>query len=77
MKTTSSAWAILVTLWLTACSHQQVYEQVQSSERQRCERLVAENARADCLAGLGTDYRVYRQARDELSTQKQTTDRVD
>lgn len=76
MRKTSVVWNLLAclvpALLLASCTNQQVYEQLQSNERQRCDRLVAENARAECLAGLGTDYQRYRQERDELSSSKNT-----
>ena len=53
-------------LLLNACTSEQVYESVQTSQRNECEKLQL-SQREDCLKRLAPDdYREYQRKRQEL-----------
>jgi len=57
---------ICILLLVQACSNRSVYESLQHSQRQKCERKPSDIARAECQEGLGLDYEDYQQERDKL-----------
>lgn len=54
---------------LTACSQRQIYESVQTNNRNECERLSGVQ-RKECLDRLAPDYQTYERQRKELLEQQ-------
>lgn len=50
---------------LTACSQRQIYDSVQTNNRNECE-LLSGVQRKECLDRLAPDYQSYEQQRQEL-----------
>jgi hypothetical protein len=50
---------------LTACSQRQIYDSVQTNNRNECERLSGVQ-RKECLERLAPDYQTYERQRKEL-----------
>lgn len=50
---------------LTACSQRQIYDSVQTNNRNECERLSGVQ-RKECLERLAPDYQTYKRQRKEL-----------
>ncbi|WP_152625395.1 hypothetical protein [Cellvibrio sp. OA-2007] len=56
---------IFFLLSLAACSQRQIYDSVQTSNRNECE-ILSGVQRKECLARLAPDYQTYEQQRQEL-----------
>ena len=51
---------------LVGCTNEQVYDSVQTNQRNECEKLQL-SQRDDCLKRLGPNYDTYEHQRDELN----------
>ena len=56
---------LFVLITLTACSQRQIYESVQTSNRNECE-ILSGVQRKECLDRLAPDYPTYERQREEL-----------
>jgi hypothetical protein len=52
---------------LAGCSAQQAYYSAQGYERNQCERILDQGARAHCLAGTGASYDEYRRQTEDAA----------
>lgn len=55
----------LVLLLLSGCTNQEVYNAVQTNQRNQCDELTG-NQRDACLKNLAPDYTTYERERKEL-----------
>lgn len=58
-----------VVVLLAACSQRQVYDSLQTNQRNECE-LLSGVQREECLKRLSPDYQTYQQQRRELLQQE-------
>jgi hypothetical protein len=62
--------SLLLLTTLTACSNRQMYETMQASRRNECQKYDDET-RARCLEGANMSYKQYRQERDKIPVNAQ------
>lgn len=57
--------AIAVLCLLSACSQREVYDSIQTNQRNECD-LLSGPQRQECLSRLSPDYQTYERQREEL-----------
>lgn len=64
------ATSLLLLATLTACSNRQMYEAMQASRRNECQKY-DDPTRARCLEGANMSYKQYRLERDKVPVNAQ------
>lgn len=67
---------LFAVIFLLACSQRQVYDSIQTSQRNECE-LLSGVQRAECLQRLSPDYQTYERQRQTLLQENNKSTDVD